>query len=256
MVLGDEVGDLIPKKWGSPQKKVTIAPFAMAWAPVTMREYREFVESSDFSNPRFWTHAPRKIRGTLSEHAGTVAHNLRVFGESWAGPALDLSLYDALAYCAWRTAKRTDGRVVRLPTEAEWEYVARAHAGGPYPWGAELPAEEDFSKATGWSGLTQHRGISALIGLFPPIGGVVDLIANVAQWCDSAFDDPYGERQTVRAMRSGNVVAPTWTAVLRGGVDDSTAMSLRCAFRRGGGAQPNPAWMVGARLVLDPPPEM
>ena len=247
--LGDEVGDLIQKKINSSPRKVNVAPFAMAWAPVTSREYIEFVDSNNFSDHRFWTHAPRKLRGKRAQDLP----DLRFSSGFSSGPAMPLSLYEALAYCAWRTANRTDGRVVRLPTESEWEYVARADVGGPYPWGAELPSNENDEKGVGWSGIMQLR-VYGIIGLYPSIANVVDLVGGVTHWCDSMFDDPYGERLTVKAKKHGGVVAPNWIVVLRGGQLDQSAKGLRCAFRKGGTPNDESNWTNGFRVVLDPPP--
>jgi formylglycine-generating enzyme required for sulfatase activity len=48
-------------------------------------------------------------------------------------PATDLRLAEALAFCAWASART--GRTVRLPTGDEWEAAARGVDGRPWPWG-------------------------------------------------------------------------------------------------------------------------
>ncbi|WP_437311084.1 SUMF1/EgtB/PvdO family nonheme iron enzyme [Sorangium sp. So ce388] len=250
VILGDTLGDLIAKKIGSPPRKTTVAPFAMAWAPVSSREYLEFLDSKEFVDKRFWIHAPRKIRGQSSQNLTKL---FRSAGSTWQGTIFGVSIYEALAYCAWRTAHRTDGRVVRLPTESEWEYAARADGGSLYPWGAEMPAASHDWTGRGWSGI-EKRTLHAYIGLFPPIAGVVDLVGSAAQWCDSLFSDPYGERLTEKAKNHGGVIPPSWRAVLRGGIERVPSnMALRCAFRTGASGEESP-FASGFRLVLDPPP--
>jgi formylglycine-generating enzyme required for sulfatase activity len=51
-------------------------------------------------------------------------------------PAIDVSWVDAKAYVAWLSQKT--GRKYRLPSEAEWEYVARAGTRTPYWWGRDV----------------------------------------------------------------------------------------------------------------------
>lgn len=251
MVLGDEVGDLVQKRRGSLPHRVMIAPFAMAWAPVSDREYYQFVESPDFLEQRFWAHAPRRLRAKASTSSREYQRRLQLPGNPWDGSTMGVSLYEALAYCAWRTARRTDGRVVRLPTESEWEYVARADGGARYPWGEELPSEEDRLRQQGWAEI-EEAGIYTYSGMFPPVAGVVDLVRSVRQWCDSLFDDPYGESLTSKAEKYGNVIAPNWRAVLRGGEEGGGTDCLRCAFRTASNCEDS-SWTNGFRLVLSPP---
>ena len=249
IILGDEVGDLVQKKNGSPPRKVTVAPFSMAWAPVSVREFNRFMDSSDFSNHRFWAHAPRKLRGKAAEPLQSYAKFFRRHRSTLEGPVLGISLYEALAYCAWRTERRTDGLVVRLPTEAEWEYTIRADGGSCYPWGVE-PSPMN----TSWSGV-EEEGFFHLFGILPPVAGVVDLIGSVAQWCDSVFDDAYGEKLTDKAEKHGKVIAPNWTAVLKGGHAGEIPGEdpLRCAHRSAAIAE-GTSKLAGFRLVLSSPP--
>ncbi len=60
-----------------------------------------------------------------------------VAGEATPGYAAGVSWNQAAAYCAWLTKKT--GKPWRLPTEAEWEYVARAGGKGLYGAGNEMP---------------------------------------------------------------------------------------------------------------------
>jgi formylglycine-generating enzyme required for sulfatase activity len=120
--------------------------------------------------------------------------------ESWRfnkpdQPVVGVDFRDALAFCAWAThaAAFDDEREITLPTEAEWEYVARA-AGGDgqlreYPWGHEPPTPE--------RAVFYPSPSTAPVGGRPAGGtplGVHDLVGNVSEWCLDVWKaDPAGE---------------------------------------------------------------
>jgi formylglycine-generating enzyme required for sulfatase activity len=123
--------------------------------------------------------------------------------ESWGNPhfnkpdqpVVGVDFRDALAFCAWAThaAAFDDEREITLPTEAEWEYVARA-AGGDgqlreYPWGHEPPTPE--------RAVFYPSPSTAPVGGRPAGGtplGVHDLVGNVSEWCLDVWKaDPAGE---------------------------------------------------------------
>jgi len=120
-------------------------------------------------------------------------------------PVVAVSWFDAMAYCQWMSA--TSGRHVRLPTEAEWECAARGGAEGMrYPWGNELPAQDDARCVNG----------PEPVGLGVPNGyGLYDICENVHEWCSDWYaTDFYGlspeqnprgpDTGTRRASRGGS----------------------------------------------------
>ncbi|MBI3269166.1 MAG: SUMF1/EgtB/PvdO family nonheme iron enzyme [Planctomycetes bacterium] len=172
--------------------RMKIAPFELAWAPVTVQEYRAFVEAEDGLDPKWWRgecwEAPASCRERVHEYSSVLwlkqlAHPNR--------PVTWVSLYEARAYCAWRTAHRTDGRTIRLPTEAEREWAAAGTKRREFPWGHEDPGEGEAARAN-----YELAGVGepTPVGAFPggSCGGIVDLAGNVWEWCSSAILDHPG----------------------------------------------------------------
>ncbi|MFN3487266.1 MAG: formylglycine-generating enzyme family protein, partial [Planctomycetota bacterium] len=98
---------------------IRVEDFELLDHPVTNAEYARFVEATGHPAPFHWEGGRPPV--------GFENH-----------PVIYVNRYDADAYCRWRT--RVEGRVYRLPTEAEFEYAAR---GGleqaVYPWGRDDP---------------------------------------------------------------------------------------------------------------------
>jgi formylglycine-generating enzyme required for sulfatase activity len=103
-------------------------------------------------------------------------------------PVVQVSHGDAAAYAAWVGG--------RLPSEAEWEYAARASGdpAWPFAWGTEVDPD-GRTMANTWQGAFPHRNTGAdgwvgtsPVGSFPanPLG-LVDMIGNVWEWTDSAY---------------------------------------------------------------------
>jgi sulfatase modifying factor 1 len=99
-----------------PPHAVFVDGFELGVCPVTRAEYECFVDATGHEPPCDWSHP-------LFAQA-----DLPVVGVSWI---------DAVAYCAWRSEQ--DGRPVRLPTEAEWEFAARGRQEALFPWGDVMP---------------------------------------------------------------------------------------------------------------------
>jgi formylglycine-generating enzyme required for sulfatase activity len=155
-------------------------------------------------------------------------------------PAVCVSWTDAQAYVDWLS--HTTGKSYRLPSEAEYEYAARA--GGTARYGlSEDPAElcrfangADQSART--SGLPDDASYMACTDGYPytaPVGsfaanafGLYDLIGNVWEWTADCFADDYRAAASDGAARS-QAVCPA--RAVRGGDWFSSAFLLRPAVR-------------------------
>lgn len=108
-------------------------------------------------------------------------------------PVINVSFEDARAYARWLS--ETTGKKYRLPTEAEWEYVARAETNTLFWWGND--AKDAAGRAncrrgcnSKFSGLFGAK--TAPVGTYPANGfGIYDTAGNVAEWVEDCFADNY-----------------------------------------------------------------
>ncbi len=120
-------------------------------------------------------------------------------------PVVGVSWEQASAYANWRTdfLRRSLGREgvyvepYRLPTEAEWEYAARAgKSGNMYPWDGDLPLTEEqgcfYANFKPQEGNFVQDGqlITSKVGTYSPNAfGLYDMAGNVSEWTSTAYSE-------------------------------------------------------------------
>jgi formylglycine-generating enzyme required for sulfatase activity len=248
------------------QHEVVLPTYYIARYPVTVAQFRAFVEDSGYQPG-----ASECLQG-LSNH-----------------PVVWVSWYEALGYCKWLGEKLQsipedhlaegdpkeghqqfwaglrDGKlVVTLPSEAEWEKAARGADGRRYPWGRKRP---DLDRANYGAHFGEPAiGITSAVGCFPRGAtpeGVQDLAGNVWEltrtlmgkdllegkegwvrsfvprwwtrsllgkpWLGPEFGYPYDPADGRENLEAG----PEVDRAVRGGSWTVDARRLRCAFRDG-----------------------
>ena len=161
-------------------------------------------------------------------------------------PVVLVRFEDAQAYCRWLS--EAVERVVRLPTEAEWEKAARGGVeGSRYPWGDVVDPSccnylEDPSAK-------RQRGTRPT-GTYPPNAfGLFDIVGNAWEWVSDWYNSEYygsGEVDDPRGPEHGSL------RIVRGGawVNDDVSM-LRSAYRHK--VPPDTyAYSIGFRVVCMP----
>ena len=100
-------------------------------------------------------------------------------------PVINVSWDDAWRYADWLTEQT--GEEYRLPSEAEWEYVARAGTEMARYWGE---SELDVGRyANSWGALWDRYDYTAPVGSFDPNAfGLYDVLGNVSEWVDDCME--------------------------------------------------------------------
>lgn len=138
-------------------------------------------------------------------------------------PVVNVTWWEATAYATW-LGKQHD-TVCRLPTEAEWEYAARAGLQTAYPWGEEIGRNRANCSDCGsqWDG-----DQSAPVGQFTANAlGLFDTVGNVWEWTCSNWRDQFDGSE----QRCNNDSNDTQFRVLRGGSWFNLAYYARSAAR-------------------------
>ena len=188
-------------KYEKPVHRVTIDyEFAMSKYEVTFDEYDKFCEAAGCEKPddRGWGRGSR--------------------------PVINVSWHDAKAYAQWLTEQT--GYNYRLPSEAEWEYVARAGTETKYWWGNE--GSHEYMNFKGQSSKDQWK-YTAPVGSFPSSPfGLHDMNGNVWEWNEDSWHDNYNDAPTDgNAWKKSNENQGS----LRGGSWYDTAKVCRSVFR-------------------------
>lgn len=204
-----------------PPRTVTVAPFSIDRTEVTNAEFAEFVKATGYvtlaerqPDPALYPGVPAgKLKpsslvfvGAKGLGSGDPSLWWRIVdGASWKhpeGPGSDLkgrerhpvvqvAYDDALAYARWK------GR--DLPTEAEWEFAARAGLDGArYEWGDDKPVPGQ-PRANSWQGVFPavdtgddgYKARTAPVGCYPASAyGLYDMTGNVWEWTKDWYETP------------------------------------------------------------------
>ena len=228
-------GDAFPNE--GPQHRVFIHErFAMARHEVTRDEFEAFVAASRRPiDERCYTlenGEPQERDGRSFRYPG--------FAQAGDHPAVCVSWLDATAYAEWLS--RTTGKTYRLPSEAEYEYAARA--GSELRFGSTDVASDlcrfvngadQSAKRAGLPGnlnfldCTDGYAYTAPVGAFPPNAfGLCDLLGNVWEWTAECYHDDYRTGSSDSSTRAANLCVER---AVRGGSWSSPAALLRTAVR-------------------------
>jgi formylglycine-generating enzyme required for sulfatase activity len=228
-MMGSPYADQRERQEERPQHKVTVQPFQIGRLEVTFDEYDVF------------SHLINNEGGCADDHA---IHST-VSDEGWGRgqqPVVNVSWEDAVCYAQW-LSKHT-GKPYRLPSEAEWEYAARAGADTAYWWGDEIGYNRAncFGCGSPWDGKQ-----TAPVGSFPANRfGLHDTAGNVWEWVADCWHDNYQGAPSDGSAWEG---AADCNRGVRGGSWYFIPHYLRSAFRLRYGPYDSYIYLRGFRLA-------
>ena len=244
---------------------------------VTLGQFMEFCKEAEYKIEIERDGKPSL--GSVDNGPLMEANTWRPWDPGWEigmdHPAVYVSWNDAIAFCGWLSKK--EGKVYRLPTEAEWEYACRAGSNSRYHFGND-PEElfryanvADQDRRDGKNSMTitsfgtdgketntgvpypfvsQHDGFksTAPCGKFLPNAfGLYDMHGNAFEWCSDRFNENYYSKSPEADPQGPNAGL---ARLLRGGAFFSTPFGLRCASRSASG-QSFRSYGTGFRVVCE-----
>lgn len=185
-----------------PVHEVSVKSFAMSRHEVTFNEYDYFAAQTRREKPsdNGWERGNR--------------------------PVINVSWDDATAYADWLSG--LTGESYRLPSEAEWEYAARAGTVTDYWWGSEIGINRANcgGSSSQWSGQQ-----TAPVGSFAPNPfGLHDMLGNVWEWTCSEYEQKYSGKE-LECIGKNHANEDSRPRVIRGGAWYNVAQWLRASSR-------------------------
>ncbi len=226
--MGSPVGEKGRKEDEGPQRNMEIEGFWMSSYEITWELYNLFLQR-ELDNVAF-AEKGREVEKRVDAVAGATIPYVDMslgMGTGKNLPIGNVTQLGASKFCEWLSA--ITGNFYRLPTEAEWEYAARAGTADAYSFDNDDSIEE-YAWFSDNSGATYHE-----IGKKEPNPwGLYDMYGNVAEWTLDQYNaNTYTESTSLYIQ-----VEKEYPAVIRGGSYKDSPEMLRSASR----AFSKPVW--------------
>lgn len=210
-----------------PQHEVNVSPFWMSKVEITWDLYSLFVS-------REWDQyqVDKSVDSEVSIDVDAVSGATTPYVEMSFGmgidnyPAICMTQLAAIKFCEWLSAMT--GHFYRLPTEAEWEYAARAGSSSAYSFGDDINVLGEYA----WFEGNSNEKYQKVGTKKPNAWGLNDMHGNVAEWTlDQYVPSAYSKRKKgiENPQEVGDKVYPK---VVRGGSWMDAPSRLRSAARR------------------------
>ena len=207
-------------------------PFAMSIQEVTRSEFAAFIAA----NPQQETPGPcAGLFDGVFEKRDNADWKSPGFQQTEDHPVVCVSWHQAKAYTEWLS--RITGQTYRLPTEAEWEFAARAGSAGKYWWGEHMAAGK--ANCLGDQCGERFTNTAPAKALEPNPFGLFNMAGNVWEWTEDCYvADIYAKKPS--HFPAATTGPEDCKRVIRGGSWSDNAWVLRSSFRE--------SWKPGVRL--------
>lgn len=225
-----------------PQVTIVVEPFWMGKHEVTWAEYKRYMALHDIfkgfqtfkMRPVSDPHGPDVITAPSNLYDPTFTYEA---GEGPNEPAATMTQYAAKQYTKWLSLLSHD--FYRLPTEAEWEYAARAGTTTTYFFGDDPEQLGEYAWFEDNADSLRHD-----VGqLKPNPFGLYDIYGNVAEWVVDQYDEQhYGSLTSgMSALEAIRWPDKEYPRVVRGGSFELTPAECRSGWRLGSDDE---AWKI------------
>ena len=179
-----------------PERMIHLSAFFISKYPITVQQFSEYLNDVGMKDDQMNKRVALKCLDQTIQSRFIPKQGMQ------SRPMAGVTYSGAVAFCDWYG--NHINQKCRLPTEAEWEYVARGNTGRIYPWGNEIKRVHVLYHDIG-----RHHELATP-------DGVYDLNGPVAQWCFDKFDSKFYEKSSV--SNPVNLVGDgTERFILRGG---------------------------------------
>lgn len=217
-----------------PQREVNLDPFWMATCEVTWDQFELFMYPEQEKRLRQYIKVPEEVNELSDAVARPTAPYVEMsFGMGKRGyPAISMTHHGAVKFTEWLSAKT--GRFYRLPTEAEWEYAARAGTTTAYYFGDDISDIDEYE----WYEANSNWKYQKVGTKKPNPWGLYDMHGNVAEWTlDQYFETLLGSPEGEDALDNPWIFPRSlYPRVVKGGSWDDTPEKLRSAAKRASSA--------------------
>jgi len=240
-LMGSSADEKERKADEGPQHWVTIRPFWIGKTEVTWDEYELFQKEMGVDH---WSVNEDRLKKNADAFTGpTPPYVDQYYGHgSGKHPALCMTHHAACEYCLWLS--RRTGKKYRLPTEAEWEFAARAGTTTAYFFGNDSKELDQYAWHIKNSppNPDDEPHPHEVAKRKPNPWGLYDMYGNVSEWCFDHYDKNFYQTMPQDKPALWPVLLPTnrrFSHVTRGGSWHDEAPVMRSAARVGS----DPQWI-------------
>jgi formylglycine-generating enzyme required for sulfatase activity len=218
-----------------PQHPVQIKPFWMGKYEVTWDEYDIWRTDMNIPVGEAAGNKGGKDKKPDAKGVDAVTRPTPPYGDPTFGyghdkyPVICVTHHAAMEYCRWLSKKT--GKAYRLPTEAEWEWAARAGTTTPYFFGDDPKKLDDYA----WYKANSDDSPQEIGKKKPNPWGLYDIYGNASEWCLDRYEPDAYKQFPADRLTLGPVLLPTadrFPDVVRGGSWSEKADRCRSATRR------------------------